>query len=96
MKRKITIAISLLAILAQYSCKDCYSCTNNCCVQISTQTTICNTDFDNDEEYYAIRDSLQGDIECDYFNIKKEACSEEEKEYLENNGRLGCIKKRKK
>lgn len=98
MKEKIIIAISVLSLLAQSSCKKCYTCSNECCKIISTQQLICNNDFGNDNDYFHALDSLGTDVQCSVstdISVVKEACSEEEKEYLEQNERLGCMKKRK-
>lgn len=94
MKYTLLIAIGVLLTMLQSSCKDCYSCTNSCCMQRSSQLFFCRSDY-TDEEFRGILDSLKGDVQCSYFTIQKEACSEEEKEYLKQTEGLSCNKRRK-
>jgi hypothetical protein len=57
MKRIIFIAqISMLLLNA--GCKKCYVCNNTCEIQISTEQSICTTDFLSRTEYNNCIDSL--------------------------------------
>lgn len=79
MTRIIFIVISGCLLLIG-GCKKCYTCSNGCCKQVSTNTLICTTDFASVDDFEHVIDSLQNDIDCgglnSFGNFSKKICNE--------------------